>query len=129
MHFRIFLFTALCLGSAASGAEQAPYDSSTISGLGARNIGSATMSGRISALAAIREPLVSAATIRVNTLSAPLTSLESSEIVAALRRPAAYPPLTEPPLRVLAPSPSAPRSNTTASTSSFASSSAADSPA
>jgi 2-polyprenyl-6-methoxyphenol hydroxylase-like FAD-dependent oxidoreductase len=49
-------------------------------------------------LAAIREPLVSAATIRVNTLSAPLSSLESSDIVAALRRPAAYPSLTEPPL-------------------------------
>src|SRR5204862_5280379 len=32
------------------------YDSSTISGLGARNIGSATMSGRISAIAAVREP-------------------------------------------------------------------------
>ena len=57
MRFPIFLvFTALCLAGAASGAEQAPYDSSTISGLGARNIGSATMSGRISALAAIREP-------------------------------------------------------------------------
>ena len=57
MHFRTFLlFTALCLASAASGAEQAPYDSSTISGLGARNIGSATMSGRISAIAAVREP-------------------------------------------------------------------------
>ena len=49
-------------------------------------------------LAAIREPLVSAATIRVNTLSAPLTSLETSDIVAALRRPAAYPVLSEPPL-------------------------------
>jgi photosystem II stability/assembly factor-like uncharacterized protein len=57
MHFRTFLFfTALCLASAASGAEQAPYDSSTISGLGARNIGSATMSGRISTIAAVREP-------------------------------------------------------------------------
>src|SRR5437867_10031605 len=57
MHFRIFLLlTAPCLASAASGAEQAPYDSSTISGLGARNIGSAAMSGRISAIAAIREP-------------------------------------------------------------------------
>jgi len=37
-------------------AEEAPYSSSTISGLGARNIGSATMSGRISAIAATREP-------------------------------------------------------------------------
>src|SRR6266487_1976754 len=57
MHFRIFrFFTALYLVGAANGAEQAPYDSSTISGLGARNIGSATMSGRISAIAAVREP-------------------------------------------------------------------------
>jgi len=33
-------------------AADAPYSSSTISGLGARNIGSATMSGRISAIRA-----------------------------------------------------------------------------
>jgi len=50
------LFPALLLASAAIGAEQAPYNSSTISGLGARNIGSAAMSGRISAIAATREP-------------------------------------------------------------------------
>src|SRR5262245_56879312 len=37
-------------------AEEAPFNSSTISGLGARNIGSATMSGRISAIAGTREP-------------------------------------------------------------------------
>src|SRR5215468_11962344 len=37
-------------------AEDAPFNSSTISGLGARNIGSATMSGRISALAGVKEP-------------------------------------------------------------------------
>src|SRR6266545_980411 len=37
-------------------AEEAPFSSSTISGLGGRNIGSATMSGRISALAGTREP-------------------------------------------------------------------------
>src|SRR4030095_8671686 len=37
-------------------AEDAPFKSATISGLGARNIGSATMSGRISALAGTREP-------------------------------------------------------------------------
>jgi len=36
-------------------AADASYSSSTISGLGARNIGSATMSGRISALAGARE--------------------------------------------------------------------------
>lgn len=57
MRFPSFiLFTALCFAGAAIGAEQARYNSSTISGLGARNIGSATMSGRISALAATREP-------------------------------------------------------------------------
>src|SRR5215212_1768054 len=36
-------------------AEQAPFSSATISGLGARNIGSATMSGRVSTIAANRE--------------------------------------------------------------------------
>jgi photosystem II stability/assembly factor-like uncharacterized protein len=50
------LFTALGCAGVAIGAQQAPYNSSTISGLGARNIGSATMSGRISAIAASREP-------------------------------------------------------------------------
>jgi photosystem II stability/assembly factor-like uncharacterized protein len=57
MPFRyLILFIASCFAIAASGAEQAPFNSSTISGLGARNIGSATMSGRISAIAANREP-------------------------------------------------------------------------
>src|SRR3989441_5063959 len=37
-------------------AQQAPFNSASISGLGARNIGSATMSGRISAIAGTREP-------------------------------------------------------------------------
>src|SRR5216117_1857234 len=37
-------------------AEETPYNSATISGLGTRNIGSATMSGRISAVAGTREP-------------------------------------------------------------------------
>src|SRR5205823_11318457 len=46
----------LLLGIISCWAEDAPYSSSTISGLGARNIGSATMSGRISALAGTREP-------------------------------------------------------------------------
>ena len=56
MRFSNFiLFTALGFTGLAMGAEQAPYDSSTISGLGARNIGSATMSGRIAAIAATRE--------------------------------------------------------------------------
>src|SRR3989454_9892190 len=51
-----FSSAALFLSAIASQAEQTPYSSATISGLGARNIGSATMSGRISALAAAREP-------------------------------------------------------------------------
>jgi photosystem II stability/assembly factor-like uncharacterized protein len=53
---KILLPTALCLGAAASQGEQAPYSSATISGLGARNIGSAAMSGRISAIAGVKEP-------------------------------------------------------------------------
>ena len=53
---KFVLFSVLCLAGVAIGAEQAPYNSSTISGLGARNIGSAAMSGRISAIAATREP-------------------------------------------------------------------------
>src|SRR5215212_1342711 len=36
-------------------AADAPFNSSSISGLGARNIGSAAMSGRISAIAGVRE--------------------------------------------------------------------------
>ncbi len=50
------LFIATCFAGAAFAADQAPFNSSTISGLGARNIGSATMSGRVSAIDAIREP-------------------------------------------------------------------------
>ena len=53
MRFFIFSSHRTLLCRRGSPAEQAPYNSSTISGLGARNIGSATMSGRISALAAI----------------------------------------------------------------------------
>src|SRR5256712_13939772 len=56
MRFLKIFFLTLCLAGLALGAEQAPFNSSTISGLGARNIGSATMSGRISAIAATREP-------------------------------------------------------------------------
>ncbi|MBV9618860.1 MAG: sialidase, partial [Verrucomicrobia bacterium] len=52
-----FLITIAFCGSAV-GQQQtsAPFTSATISGLGARNIGSAAMSGRISAIAGIREP-------------------------------------------------------------------------
>src|SRR5213595_1359042 len=58
MRFRksFLVATALFFGAMISHAEEAPYGPATISGLGARNIGSATMSGRISAMAATREP-------------------------------------------------------------------------
>src|SRR5438445_3329707 len=36
-------------------AQVAKFDSDTISGLGARNIGSAAMSGRVAAIAAVKE--------------------------------------------------------------------------
>src|SRR5215831_7146222 len=36
-------------------AQDAKFDSDTVSGLGARNIGSAVMSGRIAAIAAVKE--------------------------------------------------------------------------
>ncbi len=52
-----FLFpAALFLCAMTSQAEETPYSSATISGLGVRNIGSAAMSGRISAIAGTREP-------------------------------------------------------------------------
>ncbi|HEY2140365.1 MAG TPA: hypothetical protein VGH00_09815 [Chthoniobacterales bacterium] len=50
-----FLFVLVCFASAAFAADQAPFNSATISGLGARNIGSAAMSGRVSAIDAVRE--------------------------------------------------------------------------
>jgi photosystem II stability/assembly factor-like uncharacterized protein len=56
MRLSILLLVSLVGLAIASAAEQAPFNSATISGLGARNIGSATMSGRISAIAATREP-------------------------------------------------------------------------
>ena len=48
------LLTSVTLLTAAHGAPP-PYSSATISGLGARNIGSAAMSGRVSAIAATHE--------------------------------------------------------------------------
>ena len=53
---KFFLTTAVCLIVDLTYGQQAPFNSSTISGLGARNIGSAAMSGRISAIAGKREP-------------------------------------------------------------------------
>src|SRR5436309_14629182 len=50
------LSAALLLCSVPAYTQNAPYSSATISGLGARNIGSAAMSGRISAIAATKEP-------------------------------------------------------------------------
>lgn len=48
------LLTALVIAECLS-AQEAKFDSDSISGLGARNIGSAEMSGRIAALSAVRE--------------------------------------------------------------------------
>jgi photosystem II stability/assembly factor-like uncharacterized protein len=44
------------IGGAAHAADEAKFDSATISGLGARNIGSAAMSGRVAAIAGRVEP-------------------------------------------------------------------------
>ncbi len=52
----LLALVALCGGTIARGDETAPYSSATISGLNARNIGSAAMSGRVSAMAATKEP-------------------------------------------------------------------------
>ena len=54
---QIFVFIAALLCNAnVLHAADAPFNSSSISGLGARNIGSAAMSGRISCIAGVREP-------------------------------------------------------------------------
>src|SRR3989440_3201849 len=54
---KLCLTTALvCSLIISARAEDGPFNSPTISGLGARNIGSATMSGRISAIAGTKEP-------------------------------------------------------------------------
>src|SRR6476620_11486011 len=50
------VLASLFLWAASVYAQDAPYDSASISGLGARNIGSAAMSGRVSAIAGTREP-------------------------------------------------------------------------
>jgi photosystem II stability/assembly factor-like uncharacterized protein len=49
----VFLASMILAGPAP--AQDAKFDSDTISGLGARNIGSAAMSGRVAALAAVKE--------------------------------------------------------------------------
>ncbi|MFF5010801.1 NAD(P)/FAD-dependent oxidoreductase [Streptomyces phaeochromogenes] len=48
--------------------------------------------------ASLRDPDVHRAAVKVTTLSAPVNSLEAPEVIAALRRGAAHPPLTRPPL-------------------------------
>jgi photosystem II stability/assembly factor-like uncharacterized protein len=53
---KFIVSVAVFLCAVNSKAQETSYSSATISGLGARNIGSATMSGRISAMAATREP-------------------------------------------------------------------------
>src|SRR2546430_14360313 len=55
---RTFLFTiTILLIVDLTHAQQPPaFNSGTISGLGARNIGSAAMSGRIAAIAGVHEP-------------------------------------------------------------------------
>jgi photosystem II stability/assembly factor-like uncharacterized protein len=56
MRFPKFIISAvLGFTGAVSASDQAPFNSATISGLGARNIGSAAMSGRISAIAGAKE--------------------------------------------------------------------------
>jgi len=53
--YTVVLLAGLFFAAPALPAQQVKVDSDTISGLGARNIGSATMSGRISAVAAVKE--------------------------------------------------------------------------
>src|SRR5690349_21921157 len=53
---KFFAAIAVCGSALAQQQASPPFTSATISGLGARNIGSATMSGRISAIDGIREP-------------------------------------------------------------------------
>jgi photosystem II stability/assembly factor-like uncharacterized protein len=52
---RSLLFAAVSLITLRLTAQEPKFDSDTISGLGARNIGSATTGGRVSAVAAVRE--------------------------------------------------------------------------
>ena len=49
------MILTLMIFAGSAPAQEAKFDSDSISGLGARNIGSAAMSGRVSAIAAIKE--------------------------------------------------------------------------
>ncbi len=53
--FSAWLLAGITLSAVSLSAQEVKFDSDTISGLGARNIGSATTGGRVSALAAVRE--------------------------------------------------------------------------
>jgi len=55
IRYPVVLLAGMLFLTAAMRAQEVKFDTDSISGLGARNIGSATMSGRISALAAVRE--------------------------------------------------------------------------
>ncbi len=51
----VMVLSAATILAGSAPAQVAKFDSDTISGLGARNIGSAAMSGRVAALAAVKE--------------------------------------------------------------------------
>src|SRR6266852_1153040 len=53
---RLIFIAALFSNAIVLQASDAPFNSASISGLGARNIGSAAMSGRISSIAGVHEP-------------------------------------------------------------------------
>src|SRR3954469_1842722 len=55
IHFSFAILSCLIV-DLSFGQEQPAFTSATISGLGARNIGSAAMSGRVSAIAGVHEP-------------------------------------------------------------------------
>src|SRR5258707_11797170 len=52
---RLLLAVLICVAASPAQEQGAKFDSDTISGLGARNIGSAAMDGRVSAIAAVKE--------------------------------------------------------------------------
>jgi photosystem II stability/assembly factor-like uncharacterized protein len=51
----MMMFLAMMIFAGPAPAQDPKFDSDTISGLGARNIGSAAMSGRVAAIAAVKE--------------------------------------------------------------------------
>ena len=52
---KLILAGAALMAPLSLPAQEITFDSDSISGLGARNIGSAQMSGRVTSLAAVRE--------------------------------------------------------------------------